>query len=119
MWKRKKKQEDELSFNINQDQISDYQQNDYADDYAENDLFLIQKQQQKKKPKDKEYYVKGSRLKEEILKYQQTKRKNAQKNNISYEQAKGEISEELGDMIIKICTRFSMHPRFFRLFFQR
>lgn len=44
----------------------------------------------------------------EIRKYQESKQNDPEK--------KGIISEELGIMILKICTRFSMHPRFYRIF---
>jgi len=55
--------------------------------------------------KKKEYYVKAEDLINEIRKYQESKKNS--KNG------KGIISEELGLMIMKICTRFSMHPRFY------
>lgn len=44
----------------------------------------------------------------EIRKYQDSKKDDPE--------GKGYISEELGIMILKICTRFSMHPRFYRVF---
>jgi len=34
-------------------------------------------------------------------------------SGIPYDDGIGEISEKLGTMILKICTRFSMHPRFY------
>jgi hypothetical protein len=57
------------------------------------------------KEKRKEYYVKAEDLIAELRKYKESKAKSPD--------GKGKISEELGIMIMKICTRFSMHPRFF------
>lgn len=59
----------------------------------------------KKPKKDKEYYVNNKELGEEIRKYQESKKNDPE--------GKGVISEELGEMIMKICIRFSLHPRFY------
>ena len=74
------------------------------------DLFKDEEHGLSKKERKKEYYVKGADLKEELRKYHASK--------ANSEDGKGYISEELGTMILKICTRFSMHPRFYRIFIQ-
>jgi hypothetical protein len=63
------------------------------------------------KEKKKEFYVKKEDLMRELRAYQASK--------AASPDHKGIISEELGIMIMKICTRFSLHPRFFRIHFQR
>lgn len=111
MWKKKKKD----TQNENNDQ---FQTNDRYDDFQQDD-FDYQKQlakleqQNNKRTRNKEYYVKGSELKAQIEKYQKSKREDAERRGVPYEEGQGEISEALGEMIIKICERFSRHPRFF------
>lgn len=111
MWKKKKKdpslQDEQL--NIDQDNIDFDQQDDF--DYQRQLAKL--EQQNNKRTRNKEYYVKGSELKAQIEKYQKSKRQDAEKRGVPYEEGEGEISEALGEMIIKICERFSRHPRFF------
>lgn len=111
MWKKKKKdpslQDEQL--NIDQDNIDFDQQDDF--DYQRQLAKL--EQQNNKRTRNKEYYVKGSELKAQIEKYQKSKREDAEKRGVPYEEGEGEISEALGEMIIKICERFSRHPRFF------
>ena len=111
MWKKKKKdpslQDEQL--NIDQDNIDFDQQDDF--DYQRQLAKL--EQQNNKRTRNKEYYVKGSELKAQIEKYQKSKREDAEKRGVPYEEGQGEISEALGEMIIKICERFSRHPRFF------
>ena len=108
MWKRKKKEQDEFQ-NITQSNFDDFDDSDF--DYQKQ-LAKLQ-QQNNKRTRNKEYYVKGSELKAQIEKYQKSKREDAEKSGVPYEEGEGEISQELGEMIIKICERFSRHPRFF------
>ena len=93
---------DELNENENNSRFDEYDidEDEFEDDYQ----YELEQARADKKNKKKEYYVKGSDLKEEIRKYQESKKNSPD--------GKGEISEELGSMILKICTRFSMHPRF-------
>lgn len=90
-------QEDYDDFQYDQDQI------DYLSELQQQDR-NFQKQMSKKR-KSKEYYVKGKDLIQQIRKYQQSRKKDPE--------GKGYISEELGSMILKICTRFSLHPKFY------
>ena len=90
-------QEEFDDFQYDQDQI------DYLSQLQQQDR-NFQKQMSKKR-KSKEYYVKGKDLIEQIRKYQQSRKKDPE--------GKGYISEELGSMILKICTRFSLHPKFY------
>lgn len=111
MWKRKKKDPQ-----LQNEQLNDI---DKFDDFDSDDDFDYQRQiaklehQNNKRTRNKEYYVKGSELKAQIEKYQKSKREDAEKRGVPYEEGQGEISEALGEMIIKICERFSRHPRFF------
>ena len=115
MWKRKQD-------NSSSDQYVN-QYDDYNDSYSEQEDILQKIHQQQlqndlkpktaKRTKSKEYYVKGADLKQQIRKYQQSKRLDAQQRGVPYQQGNGIMSEQLGQMIIKICTRFSMHPRFY------
>lgn len=117
---------------VNYDQqeilISDDSENteiDNLDQYEPDEYESFEKElskydeEKKKKPKDREYYVKGADLIEEIKKYQTSKKLDAEKRGVPLEEGIGDISEELGVMLIKIATRFSMHPRFYRIFIQR
>lgn len=61
--------------------------------------------QMTKKRRSKQFYVKGKDLIEQIRKYQQSMKTDPE--------GKGYISQQLGLMILKICTRFSLHPKFF------
>ena len=111
MWKRKKKDPQ-----LQNEQLNDI---DNFDDFDSDDDFDYQRQiaklehQNNKRTRNKQYYVKGSELKAQIEKYQKSKREDAEKRGVPYEEGQGEISEALGEMIIKICERFSRHPRFF------
>lgn len=111
---RKKRINDDVNDELNEKYNSINQFDDQFDDQ-----FGFQKQisfldeQKKKKPKDREFYVKGADLIEEIRKYQKSKLEDAEKRGVPLEQGQGIISEQLGIMIIKIATRFSMHPRFY------
>ena len=93
---------DELNENESNSRFDEYDidENEFEDDYQ----YELEQAKADKKNKKKEYYVKGSELVEEIRKYQESKKNSPD--------GKGKISEELGSMILKICTRFSMHPRF-------
>lgn len=89
--------EDYSQDNIFQDQqdiLKEFEYND--DDFAA---------EMTKKRRSKQFYVKGKDLIEQIRKYQQSMKNDPQ--------GKGYISEQLGLMILKICTRFSLHPKFF------
>lgn len=108
MWKKKKK---DPSIQNEQNNDLDYQLDDDDFDYQRQIAKL--EQQNNKRTRNKQYYVKGSELKAQIEKYQKSKREDAQKRGVPYEEGQGEISEALGEMIIKICERFSRHPRFF------
>lgn len=114
MWKKKKKeqnfQEDDL---LKQSQNINFYDDNYQDDYDYETQLQKLYHQNKKRTRDKEYYVKGSELKAQIEKYQKSKREDAEKRGVPYEEGVGQISQELGEMIIKICERFSRHPRFF------
>ena len=106
MWKRKKK-----DLQTQNEQIDNSY--DFEDDFDYQKQIEKLQQQNNKRTRNKEYYVKGSELKAQIEKYQKSKREDAQKRGVPYEEGQGEISEALGEMIIKICERFSRHPRFF------
>ena len=106
MWKRKKKDSQTQNEQIN----NSY---DFEDDFDYQKQIEKLQQQNNKRTRNKEYYVKGSELKAQIEKYQKSKREDAEKRGVPYEEGQGEISEALGEMIIKICERFSRHPRFF------
>lgn len=109
MWKRKKKDPD-----LQNEQLNDIDyQIDNDDDFDYQRQIQKLEQQNNKRTRNKEYYVKGSELRAQIEKYQKSKRADAEKRGVSYEEGDGEISEALGEMIIKICERFSRHPRFF------
>lgn len=111
---RKKRINDDVNDELNEKQNSTNQST-----YQFDDQFEFQKQisfldeQKKKKPRDREFYVKGADLIEEIRKYQKSKQEDAEKRGVPLEQGQGIISEQLGVMLIKIATRFSMHPRFY------
>lgn len=113
MFKRKKN----LEFNDDNDLIA-YDPNvefDY-DDIVEKPQVNpppVQQFADKRRKAPEEFYVKSSDLIAEIKKYQQSKLEDSNMRNVPYEEGKGEISEELGIMIMKICTRFSLQPRFF------
>ena len=94
------------------DEINDDIFNEFDLDDAERinrEIELIEQdtleQKRNKKIKDKNYYVTNKELLEEIRKYQESK-----KNDPN---GKGHVSEELGTMIMKICIRFSLHPKFY------
>lgn len=109
MWKKKKKDPQ-----VQNEQLNDIDyQNDDVDDFDYQRQIEKLEQQNNKRTRNKEYYVKGSELKAQIEKYQKSKREDAEKRGVPYEEGEGEISQELGEMIIKICERFSRHPRFF------
>lgn len=110
MWKKKKK--DIQNQNIDQQQnINSY--DDFEDDFDYQRQIQKLQQQNNKRTRNKQYYVKGSELKAQIEKYQKSKKEDAEKRGVPYKEGEGEISEALGEMIIKICERFSRHPRFF------
>ena len=106
MWKRKKK-----DLQTQNEQIDNSY--DFEDDFDYQKQIEKLQQQNNKRTRNKEYYVKGSELKAQIEKYQKSKREDAERRGVPYEEGQGEISEALGEMIIKICQRFSRHPRFF------
>lgn len=109
MWKKKK-----IDPQTQNDQIQNNDQYlDQIDDFDYQRQLAKLEQQNNKRTRNKEYYVKGSELKAQIEKYQKSKREDAEKRGVPYEEGQGEISEALGEMIIKICERFSRHPRFF------
>ena len=108
MWKKKKKDPQ-----IQNEQLNDIDYQNDIDDFDYQRQIEKLEQQNNKRTRNKEYYVKGSELKAQIEKYQKSKREDAQKRGVPYEEGQGEISEALGEMIIKICERFSRHPRFF------
>ena len=108
MWKRKKKDPQ-----IQNEQLNDIDYQNDIDDFDYQRQIEKLEQQNNKRTRNKEYYVKGSELKAQIEKYQKSKREDAEKRGVPYEEGQGEISEALGEMIIKICERFSRHPRFF------
>lgn len=107
--KIQKNQEYEFQ-NIND--IDNEYDDQYLDSYEEDDILkqfqnpdeAFQKQMTKKR-RSKQFYVKGKDLIQQIRKYQQSIKTDPQ--------GKGYISQELGTMILKICTRFSLHPKFF------
>ena len=107
--KIQKNQEYEFQ-NIND--IDNNYDDQYLDSYEEDDILkqfqnpdeAFQKQMTKKR-RSKQFYVKGKDLIQQIRKYQQSIKTDPQ--------GKGYISQELGTMILKICTRFSLHPKFF------
>ena len=111
MWKKKKKdileQED-----IQKQNIDDFDNFDDEDFDYQRQLAKLE-HQNNKRTRNKEYYVKGSELRAQIEKYQRSKREDADSRGVPYEEGVGQISEALGEMIIKICERFSRHPRFF------
>lgn len=100
MFKRKKRSYDDTPENdeLLSEEIASYEE-------TEDDLFDDFPDKPEQKEKRKDFYVKKEDLIAEIKKYQESKKFNA----------KGIISEALGIMIMKICTRFSLHPRFYRL----
>lgn len=81
-----------------------------------NEFYPKPKQKRKRRKSSDEFYVKGADLLEEIKKYNESKKLDAEKRNVPFDQGKGIISDDLAIMIMKICTRFSLHPKFFRLF---
>lgn len=83
--------------------IQDYQQDDIMKQFL-NPQEQFQKQMTKKR-RSKQFYVKGKDLIQQIRKYQQSMKADPE--------GKGIISQQLGSMILKICTRFSLHPKFF------
>ena len=90
--------------------FDDEKYDDYDENSDEEDFFDDEDLKEKSNQlaeKKKEYYVKAEDLINEIRKYQESKKNSPD--------GKGKISEELGLMIMKICTRFSMHPRFYRI----
>ena len=120
MFKRKKRSQkdfdnDDDMFEENEsflddDSFDDEKYDDYDEDGDEEDFFEDEDSKEKSNQlaeKKKEYYVKAEDLINEIRKYQESKKDSPD--------GKGKISEELGLMIMKICTRFSMHPRFYRI----
>lgn len=119
MFKRKKKTQQQIYQSDKDWEDTTNTNNSYEDNYDEDyDYDEYQKELEKIdkpkiKAKDKEYYVKGADLIAEIRKYQDSKKIDAKKRKIPIEQGQGIISDALGEMIIKICTRFSMHPRFY------
>lgn len=113
MWKKKKKKDIQNDIQ-NQNQVNQTSFDDFDDDDFDYQKQLAKlEQQNNKRTRNKEYYVKGSELRAQIEKYQKSKREDAEKRGVPYEEGQGEISEALGEMIIKICERFSRHPRFF------
>lgn len=113
MWKRKKKIDTQNDIQ-NQNQANMHNFDDFdEDDFDYQKQLAKLEQQNNKRTRNKEYYVKGSELRAQIEKYQKSKRADAEKRGVPYEEGQGEISEALGEMIIKICERFSRHPRFF------
>lgn len=108
MWKKKKKDPQ-----IQNEQLNDIDYQNDIDDFDYQRQIEKLEQQNNKRTRNKEYYVKGSELRAQIEKYQKSKRADAEKRGVPYEEGQGEISEALGEMIIKICERFSRHPRFF------
>lgn len=101
-----------------QDVNEHYDLNEYYNEPDVDEILddICPKPKQKRKKSSDQYYVKGSDLLEEIKKYQQSKKEDAEKRGVPLEEGKGIISEQLGIMIMKICTRFSLHPKFFRLY---
>ena len=83
--------------------MQDYQQDDIMKQFL-NPQEQFQKQMTKKR-RSKQFYVKGKDLIQQIRKYQQSMKADPE--------GKGVISQQLGSMILKICTRFSLHPKFF------
>ena len=81
--------------------IDDQEQQNKEIDRIEKDSLAAKKT----KVKDKTYYVNNKELAVEIQKYHDSKKNDPD--------GKGHISEELGSMIMKICIRFSLHPRFY------
>ncbi len=93
---------DEIDDNfLNELDLEDEEQINNEIDKIEKDSLAAKKI----KAKDKVYYVNNKELAKEIKKYQDSK-----KNDPN---GKGHISEELGEMIMKVCIRFSLHSRFY------
>ena len=104
--------DEQLANQFNDDQMNDQSYDSNFQDQDEIDyLSQLQKEDQqlakqmKKQRRSKEYYVKGKDLIEQIRKYQESLKNDPE--------GKGYISEQLGSMILKICTRFSLHPKFY------
>ena len=95
--------DDDLQQILDQDDLLDEE-----DDQQEKKSFG---DQLKQKRLSKQFYVNGQELVNQIRKYQQSKKTSPDGIGI--------ISQELGSMILKICTRFSLHPRFFNYTFRQ
>ena len=76
---------DELNENKNDSRFDDYDIDE--DEFEDNYQYELEQARADKKNKKKEYYVKGADLKEEIRKYQESKKNSPD--------GKGKISEEL------------------------
>jgi hypothetical protein len=105
--------DDELDLN---DDITNIDVDDIYDDEDVDDILsdVVKPQKTKRRKTPEEYYVKGADLLNEIKKYQKSKQEDADAKNVPYEERPPEkFQKNFGLMILKICTRFSLHPRFF------
>lgn len=93
MRKRKQDIEDDIEQLNLQNIQEDSTEFQYSDEYQKQ-LNKFE-EQKKKRPRDRQFYVKGADLIQEIRKYQESKKLDAEKRGVPLEEGQGIISEQL------------------------